>query len=273
MKLKRNLIILLIPLLYTTMYSQDLGEKVYKDVSRKGELFSKWLIYGAIYEYNSEGKEIHSISIKPNYYEKWREYDSKGNEIYSKTYIGGLGTIEEWYEYDSKGNRINLISSINQNEWYEYNSDGKMIHKKKSDGTNEWYDYNDKGQKIHAKLSSTEDESYEYDLEGNLSCTKEYYNNELSQETKNTYDSNGKLIYSVISTSYSSNTYESWYEYDNKGNMIYIKSPFGEYWYEYDDKGNMIYSKSNNILENWYEYDYYPNGHKKTMKVYQKLEN
>ena len=274
MRINKKLLIILCPLLCTVLYSQNLGERVYKEVSCNGETFSKWLMYGAIYEYNSEGKEIHSISIKPNI-ELWHKYDSKGNEIYQKQYLKDLGFIvEEWYEYDSKGNRLNLISSLNQNEWYEYNSDGKMIHYKKSDGKEEWYDYNEKGQKIRKRCSSG-DEEYEYDLNGNITHIIQYYfnSNEIYQETKNIYDSKGNLIYSIITFPYSSDKYESWYEYDDKGNRIHNKTPFGEQWYEYDDHGNMKYYKYDGILENWYEYDFHSNGNKKTMKVFQKSEN
>lgn len=97
-------------LLCSFMYSQSLGDKVYKEVSRKGEIINKWLSYELLVEYNTDGNEIHSIMKKPNYYEQWYEYDNKGNVIHYKT-LTDYGNTEEWYEYDSKNNKIHSKSN------------------------------------------------------------------------------------------------------------------------------------------------------------------
>ena len=49
---------------------------------------------------------------------------------------------------------------------------------------------------------------------------------------------------------------ETWYEYDDKGNEIHFKTSSGfETWSEYDDKGNQIHYKDSNGFESWKEYD------------------
>ena len=45
-------------------------------------------------------------------------------------------------------------------------------------------------------------------------------------------------------------------EYDNNGNLIYLKIPGRiERWRKYDPNGNLIYSKNSNGFEEWLEYD------------------
>ena len=52
------------------------------------------------------------------------------------------------------------------------------------------------------------------------------------------YDENGNVIYVKI------HGYESWYEYDEKRNCIHAKDSNGyEQWNEYDEKGNCIHCK------------------------------
>jgi YD repeat-containing protein len=94
--------------------AQDLGEKIYKEVTVEGEQLYKWVEYYSITEYDSNGNEIH---YKDSYgYEKWYEYDSNGNEIHYKSSDG----CEWWYEYDSKGNQIHYKTSKGYECWYEY---------------------------------------------------------------------------------------------------------------------------------------------------------
>jgi len=58
------------------------------------------IINGNLYEYDSNGKVIHSKDSNGDEY--WYDYDSKGNLIHSKDSDG----FEIWCEYDSNGNRI-----------------------------------------------------------------------------------------------------------------------------------------------------------------------
>ena len=45
-------------------------------------------------------------------------------------------------------------------------------------------------------------------------------------------------------------------EYDEKGNLIHYKSPYGyEWWKEYDERGNETHFKDSNGFKYWTEYD------------------
>ena len=65
------------------------------------------------------------------------------------------------------------------------------------------------------------------------------------------YDNNGNMIYLK-----DRDGYETWFEYDNNGNQIHYKHNSGyETWSEYDNNGNQIHYKSSDGYESWYEYD------------------
>ena len=78
------------------------------------------------------------------------------------------------------------------------------------------------------------------------------------------YDDRGNLIY--IKTNIGN---EIWNDYDAQGNLIHKKDSLIGYevWNEYDDKGKKIHIKYNNGNEEWYEYDdkgnriYWKNNH------------
>lgn len=103
------------------------------------------------------------------------------------------------------------------------------------------------------------------DKNGNLKCIEEF-------------DEAGKLIYEITNMT-SIMMREYWYEYDEKGRMVYKKDSAGnETKYIFDDKGNCIYYSSplikeirhyddnsniiyhkkiyhNTIEEKWWDYD------------------
>jgi len=83
--------------------------------------------------YFKNGVKKYEHSKNSDGLEEWREYDSKGNNIYFKNSNG----LEEWREYDSKGNNIYSKDSDGLEEWREYDSIGNKIHFKNSDGE-EW---------------------------------------------------------------------------------------------------------------------------------------
>ena len=129
--------------------AQELGEKIYKEVTVEGEQLYKWVKYYSITEYDSNGKEIH--------------YKNSNGD-------------EEWWEYDSKGNQIHYKSSNGYEVWQEYDSDGNQIHCKNSDGYEWWYEYDSKGNEIHSKYSDGDERWYEYTFHpnGNVKTKKEY---------------------------------------------------------------------------------------------------
>lgn len=72
-------------------------------------------------------------------------------------------------------------------------------------------------------------------------------------ESFSEYDEKGNPIY--VRTS---NGYEVWYEntYNEKGNLIHIKTSDGnEKWYEHDENGNIAYSKNAVGFEEWFKYN------------------
>lgn len=115
--------------------AQELGEKIYKEVTVEGEQLYKWVEYSEITEYDLNGKEIHSKDSDGD--EWWYESDSKGNEIHSKDSDG----YEWWWEYDSNGKEIHYKTSSGYEEWYESDSNGNKIHSKNSYGCECWYEY------------------------------------------------------------------------------------------------------------------------------------
>jgi len=66
------------------------------------------------------------------------EYDSNGNEIHYKNSDG----FESWSKYDSHGKVIHFKNSDGYEYWYEYDGNGNEIHYKNSDGYERWYDSN-----------------------------------------------------------------------------------------------------------------------------------
>ena len=83
------------------------------------------IINGNLYEYDSNGKVIHSKDSNGDEY--WYDYDSKGNLIHSKYSSGD----ETWREYDSNGNLIHYKDYNGFENWYD--SKGNSITKKEFD--------------------------------------------------------------------------------------------------------------------------------------------
>ncbi len=64
--------------------------------------------------YSRITQEIHYKSYTS--YERWSEYDAKGNKIHYKDCDGD----EYWHEYDSKGNRVYSRDQDGYEKLYEY---------------------------------------------------------------------------------------------------------------------------------------------------------
>ena len=105
------------------------------------------VIDGNLYEYDSNGNEIHYKNS--NGYEWWSEYDINGKLIHFKNSTG----CEEWYEYDSNGSKTHFKYSDGYEWWAEFNSSGNLIHSKNSTGYEYWYDlwYDSNGNSITKK--------------------------------------------------------------------------------------------------------------------------
>ena len=88
------------------------------------------------------------------------------------------------------------------------------------------------------------------------------------RKIKREYDDRGNMIY--IKYSIGS---ESWYKYDENNNIIHFKSSTGnEYWSKYDENNNEIYCKNSNGSESWWKYDKFNYQAKITKKEYKYIE-
>ena len=142
-------------------------------------------------------------------------------------------------------------------KWYscdktEYDSKGKIIYEKTADGSEFWSIYNEKGHKIQSKSKSklldTTITNYKNDARGNVIYSKNSYGSEYWLE----YNKWNKVTRMKTDTGL-----EILNEYDKKGNKIHsiwLKSSkkTSETWYDNDDKGNLIHSRSSDGSEAWY---------------------
>ncbi len=75
-----------------------------------------------------------------------REYDERGNNIYSRTPCGG---IEEWREYDENNNLIYCKYFDGNISQYWYDNDNLIYHNKKDYPNNEyWSKYDSENSRI-----------------------------------------------------------------------------------------------------------------------------
>ncbi len=72
----------------------------------------------------------------------------------------------------------------------------------------------------------------------------------MSDDFTEKYDDRGNVIYEKFPWGS-----EHWYEYDKNGNEIHYKTSDGrECWWKYDENNRMIYHKINDGREYWYKY-------------------
>lgn len=96
------------------------------------------MIYNFLYNSN-----LNAITSK-----EW-EYNSQGKMIHSKNVEDGY---EEWKEYDETGNMIRYMCSDGKDEIYEYNERGNLIHTENlKNGYEEFREYDENGNLIHCK--------------------------------------------------------------------------------------------------------------------------
>lgn len=217
--MKKILLIILTVLLFAKLFTQEIPEKIYKEMNFLDGSVSKWFKFSSksIYKYDDNGiLKFYDIRGDGKYYSN---YDDHGNEIYSK-----LKDCESYneYKYDSKGNAIykkinNTTDDYIVEIYLEYDSGNRVIYEKQ-------YAYN-KGKE------------------------------EKPSEHWYKYDKNGYLIYEKLTAPYSSGYYEYYYENDSYGNHIHRSGTGVElFWeYKYDSKGRVIYLKEKN-QEKWFSF-------------------
>ena len=133
----KKIFIILVLIMSTRIWAQELGENVYKEFIINGQ---------------KTGQKVKVYTIA--------EYDDKGHLIYENSSFG----VEKWYEYDTKGNLIHeKWSSYNAEWWRDYDSKGNLIHVKYSNGDEYWYEYEyGSNKKIKRRIE------YLYDFKENL---------------------------------------------------------------------------------------------------------
>ena len=70
---------ILLALVVASGFGQDLGQKVYKEVTINGEIVKKWLKVTGIEDYDERGKSLYEKDTDG--FSQY-EYDDKGNEIH-----------------------------------------------------------------------------------------------------------------------------------------------------------------------------------------------
>jgi len=124
-----------------------------------------------------------------------------------------------------------------------YDDNGNLIHAKCSDGHEEWFDSD--GNLIHIKRSDGTEQWWE----GHRTIRKKDYH---GVETWYEYDDRGKVIYEKHSSAFG--VFETWMERDSNGNLIHWWDSAGrEVWYEHYENGNLRHYKNSYGHEAWYD--------------------
>ncbi len=228
------------------------GEEIEKEIIIEGKKILKQLLCIEICEYDENENLIH---LKNNTgTEKWYDYDDAGNCIYRKD----NKDFELWYEYDENGN---LICEKDKKNYkcsyeYEYDKNGNVIYWKNSAGAECWKVY-DKSGKLIEQVNEEDGTASWQRIENNSG--KECVSYELENEgilTNYDYDKNGNLL-------------------ECSSFIPYRQTNLGGTFYEYDEKGNLIYKKYTEdeyvVIEEFFEYEYYSSGRKKIAITYEIL--
>ena len=131
----------------------------------------------------------------------------------------------------------------------EFDEKGNVIHKK-TENYEEWFKYDSNGNEIFHQ-SNNKKTWTEYDSNGNKKRQKT--NDKFESLWK--YDKNNFLIYEKY-ISPDNPVAEAWYDNNNKGKPIHLKTNTGyEEWYTYDKNGNLILEESSTGYESKSVYD------------------
>ena len=158
------------------------------------------------------------------------EYDSKGNEIYDKN----ADSSELWIIYDEKGHLFQMKSTakdlndtiIKTITTYKTDARGNVIYSKDSFGSEKWMEYNKWNKPTRTKTDT-------------------------GLEILNEYDKKGNMIHTIMSKA-SKKISETWYDNDDKGNLIHSRYADGsEAWYS---EGKIILSREADGSEKHYKH-------------------
>ena len=282
MRIVKKFFFLFVCVLYAfELFSQGIGDRVYKEMVIDGKKQYKWLIYSGYEEYDLKSRMIVRRFGWENK-KDGRKYSSQPKSDYYYVYDKHVKEIV--YEYDENNRlikeKIKIISDdidkekIQVEEYekiykyvLEYNAAGKVVKEIKRilDSSN-----NDYPNETPTEIS------FEYDENGKL--IKKLYDDSYEE-----FDSNGILVFEKVANGfrkYSSKKlpYEQpsirngfvykggnlLYEkrgdyrevfYDGNGHQLGWDFPSKKHFVEYDDNGNVIHLWYENGREFWHEYD------------------
>lgn len=294
--------------LLTLGHAQKVGERVYKPFALWDEVEYRWGECIVIDDYNLEGNVIISnteigitsyeyddrgnlIHVKEPLTDTWSWYDDQNrltiykcswrtatieySEKYKKTTLDdgddGITVIEEYYDDFGNITKYKMEDFFDDGSsvyeyWKEYNKQGKEIKFRNNKGEETSFDY-DQDEKLVSCLETKIDGdktvfftiNYEYNSDGKLIAEKRSDGYEIVYEYDTEGDKNSSIDSNGVIT-----------KYNKDGHIIYYKDKKREYCEKIDSRGNVIYVKIDS--SEWVdEYEYYPNGKRKTRKVY-KLE-
>ncbi len=250
---------------------------------KNGNVIQKIDVLGNVtsYVYDAKNQEIQIIDAKGNKTSK--QYDAYGNLINEKDALGHTKQIkynayglvemevdergfETIYEYNDQL-LLSKVKDANGNIYsFSYNEKRQLTEEKNPNGAITSYVYDTYGRESLKILPNSKKISKEYDALGNV--TKEEDGNKT---TINEYDKLGRLTKTSINEvtqlkntyndknqiikSFDANNNKSTFEYDSRGNIIFVNEKGAKSSKEYDVYGNLIKQIDNDTLEMTYSYD------------------
>lgn len=158
------------------------GIETWKTYNDKGVLIQEKRLDDGIltdlFEYNDQGKEIHSYLSSEDYFlETYHEFDQDNRLIYSKG-IFNDNVTESYYEYDDKGLLKSRTSSDGSFVKYEYDIEGRKIKISSSIYGETFYEYD--GDNLIHEFNELYERFREFDKNNNITY---YYYKPVNGET------------------------------------------------------------------------------------------
>ena len=256
-------------------------------------------LFEYLYKYDDQGRLVYYCDVRSNGYKLFETaYDDNGNIISKKQthegYVGSAGfpDIEIEYKYNDDGLLVyykttQLYNDTVYEHFLEYDENGHLISLTDGNGNIREFEVNleeipyyETVAVISDVIEATEPDfvtmyyngggylikeqtdkyviTYQYDNGEVYQSTKEFTNSDL----KNTYDANGNILSSSMSSAGELEVTE--YQYNEHNDLILYEVTKGgvlksraSYSYEYDENGNMITktTESYRITDKGEEYD------------------
>jgi len=264
------------------LFSQEIGDKVYKEINVDGKKQYKWLIYRGCEEYDLKGRVIVN-KFSWEYKKSGWNYSSQPKSDYYYVYDKHVKEIV--YEYDANDRlvkeKVRIVSDCfdkekNQERKYEiiykyvleYNAAGKVTKeiKKMLDFSNDdsvkeeetevAFEYDSNGKMI--KKIYDADSYEEFDLNGILVFEKKGENIRKYSSKKLTYEQSSErngFVYKGDNLLYEKTSDDWEVFYDGNGHQLGWGIPSKRHFSDYDDNGNVIHFWYEEGREFWHEYD------------------